>query len=81
MSVSPDMSEAKGHVARINRFDEATILFPMSQDEVTTLVSLLHQRMRVLKATNDYPELERDERLYANLLTGNWMLSQKPRGL
>lgn len=75
MANSKGMFTAKGHVAKIIRFDEATVLIPASSTEVYRLFKALGARFEQLNATGDFPEKQEYQNMLDNLTTAMWMLS------
>jgi hypothetical protein len=66
---------AKGHVAKIVPFDDATILLPLNVDEVRWLMYSLDVQLMRLDKTGDFPEKEKYSNLRSNLMTCYWMLN------
>ena len=71
------LQTAKGHVAKIIPFDDATVLLPLKTDEARRLLAALDGVIKRLKETNDFPEQAEYEMLRDNLFTAYWMLSEK----
>jgi hypothetical protein len=68
--------EAKGHIAKIQLFDDETVFVPLNKSEVMRLISTWKRRMDTLTASGDYPEAIEDRRVFDNLLAADFLLSQ-----
>lgn len=69
--------EAKGHAAKILRFDETTCLCPMNETETNSLIFALKKQIDQLEASGDFPERSEYKNLLDNLLTVSFVLSTK----
>jgi hypothetical protein len=64
---------AKGHLARIIPFDDATVLLPLNEDEARRLLGSFTRTIQQLEATGDFPEKKEYESLKENLQTALFM--------
>lgn len=69
MSNKGGLYEAKGHIAKIIQFDEETVLLPLNASEANRLFNAISKTIKMLEATNDFPEKEEYENLKYNLQT------------
>lgn len=61
--------EAKGHIAKVLRFDTETAMLPLNANEARWLSNILRKQIERLTSTGDFPEKEKYENLLNNLIT------------
>lgn len=69
MTIEKYYWEAKGHTAKIIKFDNETVLLPLNGRETSRLYSSLKRSIKALEDTGDFPEKEEYENLLYNLQT------------
>ncbi len=69
--------EAKGHIAKVQLFDDETVFIPLRLSEVERIASCWLSRINTLEASGDYPEQFEDELTYRNIMAAHYLLTQE----
>lgn len=72
-------AEAKGHIAKVQLFDDETVFIPLKMSEVERIASCWLNRINTLKASGDYPEQYEDELTYRNIMAAHYLLTQEKK--